>query len=189
MVVSAGTTTADPETGKTVMSSISISGEMVTSVTLVVAQVMVVKSPALIVAGVAVMLRVGPGAAVTSSLAEVETDPFAPRAVARYVVDCAGETVVEPLGGKIPRPLSITTSLALVLLHVRVALFPAWMVAGETASVTVGVSGAGFASAPPPQPVMEIKLVMDAKKASMKKRNRARIVVTFVPFRGTRITR
>lgn len=95
---------------------------------------------------------------------------------------------MEPLGGLVPTPLSINTSLALLLLQLRVAVDPAEMVAGETARVTVGVSGAGFASAPPPHPVMENRLAIDARKASEKERSRgARIVVTFLPFRGTRI--
>lgn len=77
-----GTMTADPESGRVVMPSSSICGVMFSSVTLVVAHIKVANSPEFTVAGVILIVKVGPDTGVTSKRAEVETEPPAPLAVA-----------------------------------------------------------------------------------------------------------
>ena len=74
--------TAEPDKGRVVIPSSSICGVMFSSVTFVVDHISVANSPELTVAGVMLIVKVGPDTGVTSSRAAVETDPPAPLAVA-----------------------------------------------------------------------------------------------------------
>jgi hypothetical protein len=104
-------------------------------------------------------------------------------------VVCAGETLIEPFGPTVPTPLSISTSLALVLLHVKVALDPAVTLPGDTVSVTVGVfgRGGGAASMPPPQPTMEVRLANEATRTRLQNQKRGALMEITVVIPGMTI--
>src|SRR5215472_16963320 len=77
-------------------------------------------------------------------------------AVSVYVVVWAGLTIVLPFGKLTePTPLSICADVALLVVHERVLLWPAVMVAGLALSVAVGADPPCellfAADAPPPQ--------------------------------------
>jgi hypothetical protein len=67
-----------------------------------------------------------------------------------YVVDSSGLTVLLPRASTVPRPLSMVTSVALVVSHVRVVELPLVMEVGFALIVTVGsaVDGRGVIPSP-----------------------------------------
>jgi hypothetical protein len=101
---------------------------MVAESALVVVQVRVVVSPALIGFGEAAMVTVGLWITVTVALAVAV--PPGPWAVIAYVVVLAGETVIEPFIGIVPMPLSREAESAWSDDQVSVDVSPSIMVCG-----------------------------------------------------------
>jgi hypothetical protein len=87
--------------------------------------------------------------------------PPGPVAVAWYVVDCAGATLICPLSATCPMPLSISTLVACCDCQLKVAVPPAATSDGVADIVTCGAcsAGGGFDAAPPAQPVAVIARV------------------------------
>ena len=69
---------------------------------------------------------------------ELDVEPPLPLAVAVYVVVAWGEIGVEPVGPKLPIPLSIVTAVALVVVQVKVAISPSVSSEFEVLKTSVG---------------------------------------------------
>ncbi len=124
---------------------------IVTIVAFVVAQVSVEDWPGAIVVGLALNVIAGGGVTVTVAVAVLV--PPVPVAVSVYVVVVCGATPTEPLVGPAPRPLSIVTLVAFVVVHVSVEVWPSAMLVGFALNVIVGAGGtvtvACFVAVPP----------------------------------------
>jgi hypothetical protein len=110
---------------------------METVVALVVDHESVAVLPPVMVAGEADSIAVG-AELCTVTVALAVAVPLFPVAVRVYSVVVDGVTVVEPDAGTVPMPGAIETAVALVVLQLSIAGFPATTVVGAAASVAVG---------------------------------------------------
>src|SRR5258708_25014039 len=122
-----------------------------TPVAFVVVQVSVDVWPGAIVVGLALNVIAGGGVTVTVAVAVLV--PPLPVAVSVYVVVVCGVTETEPLVGRAPRPVSMVTVVAFVVVHVSVEDLPSAMLMGFALNVIVGagvtVTVTCFVAVPP----------------------------------------
>ena len=135
-----------------------------TLVAFVVVQVSVEDTPAAIDDGLALNVAVGAGTLVTVTVACFVTVPPAPVAVSVYVVVAVGLTEILPLRGRLPRPLSIVTDVAFVVVHVRVDDCPLVIVVGLAVKVALGgvetVTVTCFVTVPPAPVAVSVYVVV-----------------------------
>jgi len=137
VVVTVGVTITDPFAGRD-PTPLSI----VTPVALVVDQFRVAEPPAVvIVEGVAVKLLIVGAAAFTVTVVVAVAVPPVEVAVRVYVVVTVGVTVVDPLAGKEPTPVTVTL-VALVVVQFSVEEPPSMMVEGVAEKLTIVGAGA-----------------------------------------------
>jgi hypothetical protein len=123
--VALGVTGAEPERAKEVWSSVRIEGEIATESAFVLFHVSVADWPEPITAGDAAKVIAGaePDATTFTTAVEEVDRPLESVAVAVYVVVVVGDTVAEPVMGKVPEPTAgeIVKEAALVTFHDNVA--------------------------------------------------------------------
>ena len=110
---------------------------IVTLVTFVVDQVSVDEFPLMIDVGEAVKLLIVGDGWVTVTVTVAVVVPPGPVAVKVYVVVVFGVTEVEPLGPKVPTPLSIVTLVVFVVDQVSVDEFPMMIAVGEAVKLLI----------------------------------------------------
>jgi len=135
-----------------------------------VVQVSVELCPVTIVVGFAVKDTVG-GVDTVIVTCRVIVPP-APLAVSVYVVVAVGDTGAEPESGREPRPLSIVTVVAFVVVHVRVDDWPAMIAVGFAVKLAVGaglvtVTVTCFVVVPPAPVAVSVYVVVAVGETTM----------------------
>ena len=157
VVVADGTIVVEPESATEVTSSPRTDGLIVTDVELVLTQVSVALCPAATTLGETLKVIVGaePCGTTVTTTEEVAALPFTSVAVPTYVVVCAGDTVADPVSGRVPEATAgeIENDAALVTFQLSVVLCP-WTITPEPAAKAMTACEVPLLPLPPPVPLL-----------------------------------